>query len=143
MSDRRLLVSDADIDIARLLVKLDRLDGRVSDPATLRIANAAAFDDADDDAEYDVADDVATESSYDTAEGDRGRAGCGKGVGSPLRAASPPMGEGPPQPGCPRHPRVLNRLADRCDGGARPRLNRGDDHPALPVGGPSYAGRHG
>ena len=61
MSDRRLLVSDADIDIARLLVKLDRLDGRESDPATLRIANATAFDDdADDDAEYDVADDVAT-----------------------------------------------------------------------------------
>ncbi len=68
MSDRRLLVSDADIDIARLLVKVDRLDGRESDPATLRIANAAAFDDADDDAEYDVADDVATESSYGTAE---------------------------------------------------------------------------
>lgn len=64
MSDRRLLVSDADIDIARLLVKLDRLDGRESDPATMRIAQAAAFDeDADEDAEYEVADDVSTETA--------------------------------------------------------------------------------
>ncbi len=83
MSDRRLLVSDADIDIARLLVKLDRLDGRVSDPATLRIANAAAFDDADDDAEYDVADDVATVSRYETAEV------TGAGPSEGVRAAGP------------------------------------------------------
>lgn len=69
MSDRRLLVSDADIDIARLLVKFDRLDGRESDPVTLRIANATAFDDSiDDDAEYDVADDVATQSAFDAVE---------------------------------------------------------------------------
>ncbi|MFT3833789.1 MAG: hypothetical protein QM711_10795 [Micropruina sp.] len=64
MSDRRLLVSDADVDIARLLVKLDRLDGRESDPATMRIAQAAAFDDdTDEDAEYEVADDVSTETA--------------------------------------------------------------------------------
>ncbi len=69
MSDRKLLVSDADIDIARLLVKLDRLDGRESDPATLRIAHATAFDDdAADDTEYDVADDVSTEGTFDAVQ---------------------------------------------------------------------------
>lgn len=78
MSDRRLLVSDADIDIARLLVKLDRLDGRESDPATLRIAQAVAFDEADGDAEYDVADDVPTTSAFDAVE-----VGPGEAAGAP------------------------------------------------------------
>lgn len=68
MSDRRLLVSDADIDIARLLIKLDRLDGRASDPATHRIANAAAFDGADANAEYEVADDVVTDSTFEDVD---------------------------------------------------------------------------
>lgn len=63
MSERKLLVSDADIDIARLLIKLDRLDGRESDPVTLRVAQASAFDDADAGAEYEVADDVPTENA--------------------------------------------------------------------------------
>ena len=64
MSDRRLLVSDADIDIARMILKLDRLDGRESDPATLRVANAAAFDGAhDEDTQYDLADDVPADAT--------------------------------------------------------------------------------
>lgn len=58
MSDHRLMVSDADIDIARLIVKLDRLDGRESDPTTLRVASAAAFEGGDE-SEYEVANDVA------------------------------------------------------------------------------------
>lgn len=42
MTDHKLLmVSDADIDMARMIVEIDRTAGRQPDPAILRIANAA------------------------------------------------------------------------------------------------------
>ncbi len=35
-----LEVSDADIDIARLIIKMNEIEGRTTDEATLKVANA-------------------------------------------------------------------------------------------------------
>lgn len=44
-----LLVSDADIDMARTIVEIDRIEGRQTDDATLRIANATSARSSDTD----------------------------------------------------------------------------------------------